>query len=73
MNYNILLCKIDYTKPINPGEPIPFSNVYTIATAATEPEALKKSQYYSALYQKKGLYKITGTGKTSHIVIYKKA
>jgi hypothetical protein len=71
MNYNILLCKIDHTKPINPGEPIPFSNVYTIATATTEAEALRKSQYYSALYQKKGLYHVIR--KPSHIVTYKEA
>lgn len=69
--FNILLCKIDQTKKTKPGSPIFFSNVYTIATAATEAEALKISQYYSALYQKKGLYNVIR--KPSHIVTYKEA
>lgn len=69
--YNILLCKIDQTKRQEKGQPIPFEKVYTIATAGTEAEALKKSQYYSALYQKKGLYHVLR--KPSHIVIYTEA
>ncbi len=66
--YKIQLCKIDTTKPTAPGAPIPFEKVYTIATADTAAEALKTAQFYSALYQKKGLYHITR--KPSHIVTY---
>jgi hypothetical protein len=66
--YNILLCKIDRTKPTTPGGAIPFEKVYTIATAETETDALRKAQYYSALYQQKGLYHVIR--KPSHIVTY---
>lgn len=71
--FNILLIKLDKNKTTRPGDLLPILKEYTIATTETEPEALRKSQYYSALYQKKGLYKITGTGNTSHIVTYRKA
>lgn len=40
---------------------------YTIATNEDYEKALKTGQYYSKLYQKKGLYKL-GTGYPSHIV-----
>ena len=66
--FKILLCKLDTSKPTKPGAPLPILKKYTIATAATAPEALKKSQYYSALYQKKGLYNVIT--KPSHIVTY---
>ena len=68
--YNILLCKIDKKQPKTPGAVLLFEKVYTIATAATEAEALKTAQYYSRLYQNKGLYNAL---KPSHIVTYKKA
>jgi len=68
--YNILLCKIDKKQPTTPGAALMLEKVYTIATAATEAEALKTAQYYSALYQKKGLYSMR---KPSHIVTYKEA
>ena len=64
--YNILLLRLDQTKKTQAGEPLPILNKYTIATAETEPEAYKKAQYYSALYQKKGLYHVIK--KPSHIV-----
>ena len=60
--FNILLIKIDNNK---------FGKRYTIATAPTEAEALRKSQYYSKLYQSKGLYHILY--KPTHIVTYEKA
>ena len=60
MKYAILLIKLK-------GSAI--EKEYTIATAATEPEALKTSQYYSKLYQAKGLYHVLN--KPTHIVTYK--
>lgn len=66
--YIIKLCKLDTTKPTKPGEALPIKREYPIATAETEPEALKKSQYYSRLYQQKGLYNVLT--KPSHIVTY---
>lgn len=68
MTYNILLIKIDRTKKTEPGKALPIEKAYTIATATTETEALNKSQYYSALYQKKGLYNVISN--PSHIVTY---
>jgi len=69
--FNILLCKIDKKQPTTPGAVLMFEKVYTIATAATEAEAKKTAQYYSTLYQKKGLYNVIR--KPSHIVTYKEA
>lgn len=66
--FNILLCRIDTNKPTKPGDPIPFKNVCTIATAETEDEALRTAQYYSRLYQSKGLYHVIH--KPTHIVTY---
>ena len=61
--FNILLCKIDKN-----GN---REKVYTIATEATEADALKTAQHYSRLYQAKGLY--NNMLKPSHIVTYSKA
>lgn len=69
--FNILLCKIDKKQPTTHNAALMFEKVYTIATAATEAEAMKTAQYYSALYQKKGLYNVMR--KPSHIVTYKEA
>lgn len=60
MKYAILLIKFNGKK---------IEKQYTIATAATEPEALRTSQYYSKLYQSKGLYNVLT--KPTHIVTYK--
>ena len=68
MTYNILLLKLDRTKKTEPGQPVPIEKAYTIATATTEAEALNKSRYYSALYQKKGLYHVIRN--PSHLVTY---
>lgn len=67
--YNILLIKIDQTQKTKPGDVLPIEKQYTIATAETETEAHKTAQFYSALYQKKGLYHVLN--KPTHIVTYK--
>ena len=61
--YKILLCKITAT-----GK---REKEYTIATAETAAEAFRTAQYYSRLYQAKGLYNVLT--KPSHIVTYIKA
>ena len=43
--YNILLCKLDKKQPTTPGAALMFEKVYTIATAATEAQALKTAHY----------------------------
>lgn len=48
--YKVILCRID--KAGN------HEKEYTLTTATTEAEALKKSQYYSRLWQNKGLYNV---------------
>ncbi len=66
--FNIVLIKIDQRQQTRPGDPLPIEKQYTIATAETETEAHKTAQFYSALYQKKGLYHVIR--KPSHIVTY---